>query len=971
MSGFGLDRVLYSNDGGHIWINISNGLPGLPVHSIRYLQGSNDMLFAGTDAGVYRRTALMNAWEPFNNNLPSPIISDIEINDSLQVIRVSTFGRGIWESPLQCDFVNDTLKITRDTIWRTQIKMDRSILVKAPAHFTIKNLVRFPYQAKIMVEPGAQLIVDGGTLSNGCGSQWLGIDVWGNSSKPQNSVNQGWVYFRNGAIVEHARIGVSTCKVDVNGNIIWNTTGGIITATNCTFLNNYKAIQFLSYPYRQYSKFENVAFQSDGGELNDINHSQLEFVSLFDVYGVRFSGCRFQNLNIDTTLFYHYNSVKRYGIYSINAAFSIGQLCLSQTVPCSQLLSSKFSGLNYTVYAENYNPLRFVEINKCYFSNNFRGVYFSGMIGASLTSNTFKIPRVNATLTDTLYNLYLNTCSRYKVQENSFTSKSYYPYYYNANFIGLIVNNSGIESNEIYNNQFSILKYAILAQDQNRSTTSTDGLCLKCNDFSFTKFDAAIPINDPSHYSDWGIALYQGDSLSVTGPAGNTFSPQHTSGVSDLNNLGARFKYYHHTEQLMDPRLQPDYYTNVAVRPTIWTYTKPTGCPSKLVGGGSISGIKDAMAYESDTIIAKELQLSALIDGGNTESLNSEILTSTPSEAVVLRDQLISKSPFLSDTTMQSAIAKENVLPNEMIRDVLVANPQSATSDKVLEELNSRFVPMPDSMMAEIMVGEEIVSTKEMLEAEIASHKNKRAEALNDLIRIYRNDTVNPSSHDSLIALFQNQPDLPLKYLLAFEYLNTRDTNSLNNTLAAIPSSFNLNPQQSNAHNDYLAYFLIMKSMVRNDKNIFTMDSSSIAVVQNIYNTGLEPVKTYARNILIIREALTYHEPILLPDNVKSSKEKKIIKMGRFVEKSYMKVFPNPAKQYLIVEYNLKDKFNNKNEVTLIVTNTNGHNMLQKILIKRQDQELIPTTTFSTGTYLCSISVNGKILDTKKFVIVE
>lgn len=84
-----------------------------------------------------------------------------------------------------------------------------------------------------------------------------------------------------------------------------------------------------------------------------------------------------------------------------------------------------------------------------------------------------------------------------------------------------------------------------------------------------------------------------------------------------------------------------------------------------------------------------------------------------------------------------------------------------------------------------------------------------------------------------------------------------------------------------------------------------------------------------------------------------------------------MRIFPNPARQYVIVEYNLKEKFSNNHEVLLILTNIKGSPVLVKKLIKRQDQELINTSDFIPGTYICSLMVNGKTLDNRKLVVLK
>ena len=119
------------------------------------------------------------------------------------------------------------------------------------------------------------------------------------------------------------------------------------------------------------------------------------------------------------------------------------------------------------------------------------------------------------------------------------------------------------------------------------------------------------------------------------------------------------------------------------------------------------------------------------------------------------------------------------------------------------------------------------------------------------------------------------------------------------------------------------------------------------------------------------RGEINYREPILLPDALKSSNSVKRYKTGQLLEKSYMKVFPNPAKQFVIVEYNLQEKYSDKNEVVLVLTNLNGNRVSQRVLVKRQDQELINTSGLIPGIYICSLWINGKILESKKLVVIE
>lgn len=98
-SGFSNTLKVYQTlDQGTTWINMSGGLPNIPINCITYHNGTNDGVYIGTDCGVFYRDGTMSVWQPFNNGLPNVVVTQIEIYYAGNVMRASTYGRGVWES---------------------------------------------------------------------------------------------------------------------------------------------------------------------------------------------------------------------------------------------------------------------------------------------------------------------------------------------------------------------------------------------------------------------------------------------------------------------------------------------------------------------------------------------------------------------------------------------------------------------------------------------------------------------------------------------------------------------------------------------------------------------------------------------------------------------------------------------------------------------------------------------------------
>lgn len=94
------NKVFHTTDAGQTWTNISAGLPNIPINVLTCQNGIPGALYAGTDGGVFYTDNNLSSWQLYSTNLPSTMVTDLEIQYNLGKIRAATFGRGVWESDL-------------------------------------------------------------------------------------------------------------------------------------------------------------------------------------------------------------------------------------------------------------------------------------------------------------------------------------------------------------------------------------------------------------------------------------------------------------------------------------------------------------------------------------------------------------------------------------------------------------------------------------------------------------------------------------------------------------------------------------------------------------------------------------------------------------------------------------------------------------------------------------------------------
>jgi hypothetical protein len=109
------------------WIDLSAGLPNLPVSAIQVDPGNANRVWVAADVGVYQSFNAGATWAAFANGLPNAMAVDLLYNQHARVLRVALRNRGVWEievdGPLAAPVVgvqwNGTLNANQTQTWFT------------------------------------------------------------------------------------------------------------------------------------------------------------------------------------------------------------------------------------------------------------------------------------------------------------------------------------------------------------------------------------------------------------------------------------------------------------------------------------------------------------------------------------------------------------------------------------------------------------------------------------------------------------------------------------------------------------------------------------------------------------------------------------------------------------------------------------------------------------------------------------
>jgi len=960
--------------------NLSSGLPRLPINDLQFAPTLGKDLLAATDIGLFYcdLTSSNPVWVNVNPGLPNCVITDIEFDVFHNEIYISTFGRGYWKSAMSCEPMAD-LHITEDSQVSIPTLANQSIVVEPGVVFTVTSTLSFVENARLIVEPGGKLVVNGGTLTNGCSNAfWEGVEVRGQSNLSQTATNQGVVELKNNARINHAKCGIRTAEVLVGEDTWeynWNSTGGIIRCDNSMFLNNIKDVEFLSYnnihnnnsqpnEYNNLSRFNNCRFLVDE-ELPGISSLNCR-VSLFEVDGVHFTNNEFE---IAQTSPYS-QSTAGSGIYSLASSPIVSSTCncplntfnegnpsdiTAQTLFTTNsdyTHPSLFRNFKYGIRLSGDGGIQNPVIRNSVFQDNQYGIWVGAQNATTIYRNKFIIPEIQNH--EHCAGVFLGKCNHYNVSRNAFAGEANLQY----NSVGVYVKDSPENANEIYLNDFDHLKYGIIAEgDQAENSPVLGGLQLLCGQYSNVTWSNSVVPHSGESFAE--IAIDQGHQTypqvtSSSDLAGNLFANASTSAspFSDyFNCMGCNIIMYHAHDSNSNSAVVPDNITNnlLVDESNVPFTSRLNACPVEHALLPEKSLLVELVELNDSIINVEKAQYYQLIDGGQTGAVVAFISNLNNSSALI-RENLLPLCPYLSVTALDTLLDRSASMNPWHLSELLIA---CSPLDPVLLKRINDEVALPIYFLGLINEYQEGGNERLQKETMIQAANINKNRAFEKLMELEVSSDSIVRNYSELEALFETNNDISESTMLyeiyraqgKFEEASTVYEAYLRDTLSA----------EENALNDIIFE-------ISNAGGYALADSIQQQALQSLLNS-VESTRIHVKSTLELMTKEPYECEFIYPEIPKS-------KVNRMEEKltsiPLLEVYPNPVNEDFTVGFVLPADQRNS---ALNIYNNLGQLIEQVDLSKDNGIHYLNARNWQSGLYILDLFVNGKVVDSKSIIV--
>ncbi|MDR1113140.1 MAG: hypothetical protein LBL18_05220, partial [Bacteroidales bacterium] len=866
--------------------------------------------------------------------------------------------------------LTEDYSVVQSQTWNTPYQISDTLHIRQGAKLTITSTLYCSENAPIFIHEGGELLIDGGTITSLCGNAaWPGIQVEGNPSLGSSGyIDNGRLTLRNSATIANALCGVTLNRESA-------LYGGRISASNARFVNNAVAVAFSAPPPGSYVPYSGCQFSFCTFEINSSYMAGMPafqaHARLHSVLGVTFTACTFTNERAG-------DIGAGTGINAINSGFTVKGYCSNRYAPLvddscpeADLTRSLFQGFSRGISVTGTATNLTAKIDQVDFSNNLTGVYVNAVNNVSVLRSSFNLGKaITGIKTFVKKGVHLLNSTGFRVEENSFTGTL--P---NASGLyGVVVENSGSNNNEIYNNKFEYLTVGQQFIGTNRNEFIRGGVVSGLK--SLCNIHANIAVKDieviPGLFnneinSSSGIAYYQDGynaaSQMLGKAAGNSFSA--TAPVNYSNKANPILYPYHANT--------PNGYPTVSSRGiTVVGAVASNSCPSKITGLFPYEQHADIAALY---IVVKSAWNSILynyhqfMDGGNTEALLDAVQGEWKDDVWKIRQELMRQVPYLSRDMLYS-VAKENLLPQALYLEVCLANPDATKDYGFLKFLQYEIPnPLPAWMISLIESSWSQKTLRTDMESVLSATGSEKDFWLNLLISEALQDSL--QDRDAIRSLYMDRASYSDRLSVAEGYIEENNFDAALETVYDLTQAFpKFTEEQEKEIVGFKDYIDCRRNLYSTQKSIYALDGAGIDRLISFAEAHTGRGRVLAHNILCELYGICLED---IPEKslMSSTGGKGAAKdaTGR-ADFSAVKVSPNPAREYCSFSWDFGTG-TQEHHLQLKITDASGRLVLTRPLEGAQGQWVWDTRTVARGSYAYSVVSGSVQMESGKIIVTK
>lgn len=953
-----------------------------------YPSDCNDCFFRQTqnaepDAALYDG----NTNNLMGNNDINDFISPMQAGRMHRTLMTASASQYAWGYSTEPWFID----VDRTLDWPMKVYQD--VVVRTGATLTITCEIHMVPEARIIVEPGARLIIDGGTITipRHATQRWQGVVVQGDFNLPQTATMnppyldyQGYMEMRNDAKIMHALYGVSLGHTATGG-------GGVIVIDGNpgsfagSFINCRTALDFAEYQVGQTgpntSVLEFVRFERNEDFLPENEPLPIlsaAFVNISSVRDLTFRGCEFVNTQPGVTE----SHLLGQGIRAFNSRIHVLPGCPGiSPCPTAQESESVFIGLDHAVEAFSSGGAHALTIRKADFSNNVCGVYTNGLVGVSVTQNKFILGNNPVALThpdedpwwdEKHRGIYTYNSWGLRIRDNTMDRELAAP---TDNTEGIVIGYSRDHNDVVYQNEVEDLYRGFIGEGICAETYGGNqgfiGLQFRCNTNTANNVNIwsrrvySVDLDEQTRHS---IRTHQGYQVAADNLFDN-WEEDDAPNVDYYIDTDWRIRYrYRNTDPPQEeyiPRsfdedrltLQGIYRPNQFNPFCLWYYEEPN-VPRTAQGFGALIA-QEKMAYGNSRYLYDQL-----VDGGSTDEVVQEISSTWPNEAWELRTYLLGLSPFLSTHALKEAVNKA-YFPMAMKAEVCIANPDATQEQDFVKWLEFYAdEPMPTYLIDLIKASWDEKTYRTDLEMEMADHHTELTQTAHELLDLY-SEPGSTATLDDKRWVWQQLHTTAARYAEVALLLGAHEYTKAIDLLDSMAVNYDLEPEQEDEQERMADYVGLLHAARLDGRSEAALTSAEVTQLVALRGTAHDRASNWINNVLC-----HYYQDCqapytgggeVVPKRLRASAAAKAEeRTNTFV------TAPNPAEAWVTFTYAFKTAHES---ATVLVQDALGRQVAMLPMANEQGQLVLDTREMGAGVYTVSYTNKGRVEQLDKLVV--